>query len=72
MSIILDASGRPANGPLDQETCTHGVTFDEEASKGMSVNEVRARFPRLHGSCTLCGFSGIYYASYTHYLRGDW
>ena len=35
--------------------------------------EVRKRWPRLHGECPKgCGYSGIYYASYEHYICGDW
>ena len=35
--------------------------------------EVRKRWPRLDGRCPLgCGYSGIYYASYEHYIAGDW
>lgn len=35
--------------------------------------EVRKRWPRLDGACPKgCGFSGIGYASYMHYLMGDW
>lgn len=58
--------------------CDHGVTFDEEAfmqrvlQKPLSPYEVRKRWPRFAGTCQLCGFSGIYYASYMHYIAGDW
>lgn len=35
--------------------------------------EVRKRFPRLHGVCPKgCGFTGIAYASFEHYIYGDW
>lgn len=55
------------------ERCDHGVTFDEEAAKGLDANEVRRRWPRLYGDCPKsCGFHGIAYASYLHYLAGDW
>ncbi len=38
-----------------------------------SCHEVRKRWPRLHGVCPLgCGFDGIAYASYSHYIYGDW
>ena len=34
---------------------------------------VRKRFPRLFGQCPKgCGFDGIGYASYEHYILGDW
>lgn len=35
--------------------------------------EIKKRWPRLSGLCPLgCGYSGIYYASYEHYIMGDW
>lgn len=35
--------------------------------------EIRKRWPRLAGSCPKgCGFNGIAYASYEHYIYGDW
>lgn len=55
------------------QSCGHGVTFDEEAAKGLPTEEVRKRWPRLFGQCPKdCGFSGIAYASWAHYICGDW
>jgi len=35
--------------------------------------EIRKRWPRLHGPCPKgCGFVGIAYASWAHYVAGDW
>jgi len=35
--------------------------------------EIRRRWPRLDGECPYgCGYVGIYYASYAHYIMGDW
>jgi len=35
--------------------------------------EVRRRWPRMHGVCPKgCGYVGIAYASYEHYIMGDW
>lgn len=35
--------------------------------------EIRKRWPRLDGVCPKgCGYVGIAYASYAHYLYGDW
>jgi hypothetical protein len=35
--------------------------------------DIRYRWPRLDGPCPKgCGFSGIAYASQTHYVYGDW
>lgn len=59
----------------EQAKCDHGVTFDEkEASKqDMTAPAVRKRWPRLFGKCPKgCGFDGIGYASYAHYIYGDW
>jgi hypothetical protein len=37
------------------------------------ASEIRRRWPRLHGNCPKgCGFHGIAYASYEHYIAGDW
>jgi hypothetical protein len=38
-----------------------------------AVSEIRKRWPRLVGPCPKgCGFDGIGYASYMHYLMGDY
>jgi hypothetical protein len=38
-----------------------------------SSTEIRKRWPRLCGLCPKgCGYNGIYYASFAHYLYGDW
>lgn len=35
--------------------------------------EVRRRWPRHSGNCPKgCGYHGIAYASYDHYIMGDW
>ncbi|HEX3156729.1 MAG TPA: hypothetical protein VHV32_19020 [Candidatus Angelobacter sp.] len=55
--------------------CDHAaapVTFDEEAAKGLSAHEVRARWPRFFGNCPGCGTQLIKYASQMHYYSGDW
>lgn len=59
--------------PNPAPECTHGVTFDEEAAKLMGSREVRQRWPRLSGLCPIgCGYEGIAYASFKHYIYGDW
>ncbi len=55
-----------------EPVCDHGTTFDEAAAKGLDVYEVRKRWPRFSGTCEKCGYNGICYASYLHYLSGDW
>jgi hypothetical protein len=59
---------------LDPDTCDHGITFDPEAAATVvDAYEVRKRWPRLYGDCPKgCGYTGIYYASYAHYIWGDW
>lgn len=63
--------------------CDHGISFEKEeylqrdvpeiARKPISSTEVRRRWPRLDGRCPLgCGYTGIFYASYLHYIAGDW
>lgn len=56
--------------------CDHGVVFDEveyNKTPNMSVSELRKRWPRGWGPCPKgCGFTGIAYASYMHYIAGDW
>lgn len=66
----------------EQKTCTHGVVFDQEAAKGLPSNEVRKRWPRgffnREKPCPECGYGeeceggAIAYASYAHYIYGDW
>jgi len=57
-------------------SCDHGVIFDEEEYKkhqNMSEYEVRKRWPRGWGPCPKgCGFDGIAYASWMHFIAGDW
>lgn len=54
------------------EGCNHGTLFDEAAAVNLSASEVRKRWPRFSGTCLECGYSGIYYASFMHYVSGDW
>lgn len=69
--MILDENGHPYRE--NTEPCNHGVTFDENAAKGLDVYEVRKRWPRLFGNCPKgCGYNGIAYASFAHYVCGDW
>lgn len=60
----------------EHKDCDHGVSFDEAEYKkhpNMSSYEVKKRWPRGFGLCPKgCGFNGIAYASYLHYIAGDW
>lgn len=76
MTTPADGDDSDRGAPARKLDCNHGVSFDadDEAYKaGMSAREVRKRWPRLDGACPKgCGFSGIAYASFTHYISGDW
>jgi len=68
---ILNGTYEPMPKVECDERC-HSVAFDEEAAKGMSADEVRKRWPRVWVNCSVCGFSGVSYASFAHYVAGDW
>ncbi len=58
-----------------EQDCSHErvrVEFDEEAARGLSVAEIRKRWPRFSGICPDCGTTLIKYASAAHYTCGDW
>ena len=55
--------------------CAHDAdmpVFDEDAAAGLDEHEVRRRWPRYFGKCSQCGSNVILYASYAHYICGDW
>lgn len=56
--------------------CGHGdlpeVTFDPDSAAGLTAREVRARWPRGDDRCPTCGAMTIVYASFLHYVSGDW
>lgn len=57
-----------------------GAPYDQSLDPALAfimgppgASAVRKRFPRLEGICPKgCGFKGIAYASYAHYIYGDW
>jgi hypothetical protein len=57
-------------------SCTHpGMKlplFDSKAAKNMTASEVRKFFPRGNYNCPVCKQSVINYASFQHYIAGDW
>jgi hypothetical protein len=58
-----------------EQACTHYKVmpkFDSVAARGLDSYQVRERWPRFDGTCPDCGEGGIYYASYEHYIAGDW
>lgn len=85
---ILDATGAPINPPaepcdhgvtFDEEEAGRILdgwrpsTDVDWVVGNPGTREVRRRWPRLDGVCPKrCGFVGIGYASYTHYVMGDW
>lgn len=58
----------------------HVPLFDEagfsglcEALEGEALTlAVRSMWPRFEGVCESCGYRGISYASFEHYVAGDW
>ena len=69
----MNSNGNPYRQSADSGPCDHGVIFDSEAAKCMTVRQIREIFPRLDGVCPKgCGFCGIAYASMEHYVMGDW
>jgi len=50
------------------------VAFDEKAAKGMTSDEVREVYPRKYLQCTNpeCSYQVVAYASFSHYIAGDW
>jgi len=59
------------------DECTHPQLpepdFDEDAAAaGLGSDEVRKRWPRVEAACPDCGAHVILYASFAHYLYGDW
>lgn len=61
-----------------KENCSHGVVFDrDDAALLDDPNEVRKKYPRgwfteNHPCPYGCDYRGIYYASFEHYISGDW
>lgn len=57
------------------EKCEHvgvPVAYDSDEAKTMDSLAIRKRFPRFHGNCPDCGQQLIKYASFEHYIAGDW
>lgn len=66
--------GRALGAPCP-EKCEHAACipeFDEQAAQGLGAHEVRRRWPRFDGTCPDCGSHVAGYASFAHYLAGDW
>lgn len=57
--------------------CNHEgahVEFDIEDARQnkLTASEVRKKYPRFYGPCPDCGGGLIKYASFEHYVYGDW
>lgn len=46
--------------------------FDPVRAATMTSTQVRDAFPRGHSLCGQCGATVISYASFEHYIAGDW
>lgn len=57
-------------------TCKHPrltiPIFDEVTAHGLTPDEVRERWPRSDEECPDCGSMVIGYASFIHFVAGDW
>lgn len=58
------------------DKCAHKnlpvVPFDAEAAKALDSYDVRKRWPRLDQECPDCKARVISYASFEHYIAGDY
>jgi hypothetical protein len=58
------------------EQCKHEdlppVPFDAEACKGKSASWVREHYPRVYSVCPKCREGVLRYASFEHYIEGDY
>lgn len=65
-----------STNPLTGSECKHPdipqPSFDEEAAKGLSTEEIRKRWPRVYTECKRCKAFIIHYASTAHFIYGDW
>jgi hypothetical protein len=66
---------KPYDDHIPSNVCKHLKClpeFDKSTAQKMSVSEIRKAFPRFSGICPDCGNNVMVYASYEHYLMGDW
>lgn len=60
---------------VDPANCEHkniNVPYDPVEAKNMTAEEIKLKFPRFWGNCPDCGQPMIAYASFEHYIAGDW
>ena len=70
--MIYDEHGKNIGAPEDCEHAASMPAFDEDAARDLDAHEVRKRWPRFFGRCAGCGEQVILYASWAHYIGGDW
>ena len=76
--LLMDAGKKLPLPKVSDEAdgCPHDAVpppaFDLAAASGLEAEEVRRRWPRFHGVCPTCQGLLISYASYEHYILGDW
>lgn len=64
-----------ADQDAQQVKCEHKKVmpaYEPVAANLMTAFQVRQHFPRFAGECPDCGFDGVIYASFEHYIAGDW
>lgn len=58
---------------LEQMACLVCTpAYDHDKAKHMTSLKVREFYPRFEGTCKVCGYRGVKYASVEHYLTGDY
>lgn len=65
---------RQSSVPLNL-TCDHRPhipVFQADACRSLPVEQVRAKYPRYEGTCSVCRQSIIVYASLEHLTAGQW
>lgn len=68
-----DQKCRNCDCPEHTNACPGCVpAFNELAAMELTTAEVRRIYPRFNGHCDVCQYSGVKYASYMHYICGDW
>ena len=61
-----------AAGGCPHKKCVPEYDSERVKKENMSAEEVRRLYPRFFGNCPDCGAQLIQYASFEHYLAGDW
>lgn len=68
-SIITKTNAELGNCPHEN---LPKVEFDPELAQGLDSYEVKKRWPRGYYTCSDCLQQVITYASFEHYIMGDW